>query len=87
MDDLQQDVITWLHGQQDWLQEAAEILLRKGAAAEEDLIRLTEQIKTSDGQAITSHRQFVELISTASIPIELRLTRIENIQGIENLAP
>lgn len=30
MDDLQQDVITWLHGQQDWLQEAAEILLRKG---------------------------------------------------------
>lgn len=87
MDDLQQDVITWLHGQQDWLQEAAEILLRKGAAAEEDLIKLTEQIKTSDGQAITSHRQFVELISTASIPIELRLTRIENIQGIENLAP
>ena len=82
-----ENIIEWLHTQKDWLQEAAERLLKNDILTQQDISELTEYLKTEDGIKTTNHRNFNELIISVNNYSELRLDSIGNIQGIANLAP
>ncbi|MDG5899369.1 restriction endonuclease [Shewanella xiamenensis] len=85
--DIQNEIRTWLHSQQDWLQELAEKLLQNGNLTQDDLTIASQKIKSFDGQKVTNNRNFVGLSEVKSYEGELRLRSIGNIQGIENLSP
>jgi len=77
----------WLHSQQDWLQHATEILLSDGSVSDERLYELIAYLKTPEGQKVTGHRKFEGLAADASASNALRLSKIGDIRGIENLSP
>lgn len=83
----QVDIRSWLHMQNDWLQEAADRLLNKGALGQDDLADLVALIKTPIGRKPSTHRPFAELNQGNAAQQELRLIRIGEIAGIENLEP
>lgn len=87
MTELHQDVKDWLHTQKDWLQQAAELLLTKGALDDNDIMALAEHLKTTAGQTVTNNRAFNELVTGAIQTAEVRLKSIGDITGIENLEP
>ena len=87
MNNVQEDIISWLHSQQDWLQKAAQMILKNGSLTEKDICELSKYLKTAKGRAKTTHRNFG---SIGAVPVpknELRLIAIGEIQGIENLSP
>lgn len=53
--DIHGDIRTWLLKQQDWLQEAADRLLKNGLLTQDDIAALASHVKTADGQAVTHH--------------------------------
>ncbi|HYW75080.1 MAG TPA: AAA family ATPase [Gammaproteobacteria bacterium] len=87
MPDVHETICQWLHSQQDWLQQAAETLLSEGSVSDARLNDLVANLKTPEGQKVTTHRKFEGLASHASTTGELRLNEIGGISGIENLAP
>ena len=87
MPDVHQDILDWLHRQQDWLQEAAEKLLSSGSLTEADIETIAECLKTPAGQKVTTHRMFDGLRNVSTSEAELRLVEIGEIIGIENLVP
>jgi energy-coupling factor transporter ATP-binding protein EcfA2 len=87
MTELHQSVKDWLHTQKDWLQQAAELQLSKGALDDTDIASLVEYLKTAAGQAITSTRSFNELAASVAQAAEVRLKSVGEIAGIENLCP
>lgn len=87
MNDIQNDIIDWLHGQQDWLQEAAERLLNQGSLTDDDINDITDLLKTPEGQKITKHRSFSNIGDSSASSCDLRLCSIGDIEGIENLSP
>lgn len=87
MTDATKTIREWLHGQQDWLQYATEILLSDGSVADERLNELIAYLKTSEGQKVTGHRKFEGLAANAPAASTLQLTKIGDIRGIENLSP
>lgn len=84
---VQDEIREWLLKQPDWLQEATERLLNKGELGADDLAALVALIKTPAGQKPTKHRKFDALLQTPNSTDTLRLVRIGDISGIENLAP
>ncbi|KNX79209.1 restriction endonuclease [Pseudomonas sp. 250J] len=84
---MQVDIRSWLHKQNDWLQEAADRLLKKGELDNSDLADLTALIKTDAGCKPSTHRSFHELNDRPALKDELRLIHIGEIAGIENLEP
>lgn len=84
--DVQGKVRAWLLEQQDWLQEAADRLLKQGTLSQEDISEVEARLKTPEGQAISKHRNFEEL-THAPVGSTLRLLGIENVTGIESLGP
>lgn len=85
--DVQAEIRTWLLKQNDWLQEAADRLLKNGELSPADIATLVALLKTSAGQKTTKHRCFVELTNNPKAGDELRLVRIAEVVGIENLEP
>lgn len=85
--DVQAEIRTWLLKQNDWLQEAADRLLKNGELGPADIAALVAILKTSSGQKPTKHRDFVELTNNPKAEDELRLVRIAEVVGIENLEP
>lgn len=83
----QDNIREWLLKQQDWLQEAADRLLKQGELTSMDITELSASIKTHAGQVVSNNRIFDSLITTPSVDSELRLVSIGEIVGIENLAP
>lgn len=83
----QVDIRSWLHKQNDWLQEAVDRLLKKGQVDGTDIAALVALIKTPDGRKASKHRAFAELNQGNAAHRELRLVKISEISGIENLAP
>ena len=84
--DVQGQVRAWLLEQQDWLQEAADRLLKQGTLSQVDISELEARIRTPEGQAISKLRNFEEL-THAPVGSTLRLLGIENVSGIESLGP
>lgn len=87
MEEIRKEISDWLLAQPDWIQEAAERLLRKGDLAAADLSDLCAMIKTAEGRKTTNHRAFGELLNIPEIKGEMRISSLGNIGGIENLAP
>ena len=87
MAELYNEIVSWLHGQPDWVQEAADRLLTKEELSDSDISELTEYLKTQNGQRETGHRKFVGLSKKSADKRKLRLKSIGNIQGIEKLSP
>lgn len=87
MSKIQNEIREWLLKQQDWLQEAADRLLKQGKLAGDDLNDVYTILKTPAGQTITKHRIFAGLTDAPYVGSKLRLVSIGNVQGIENLAP
>lgn len=87
MSDTDNAVIAWLHGQQDWLQSAAAMILEKGALDDGDIHKLAERLKTPEGRRVTSARTFAGLAETAAQTAELRLVSVGPVEGVERLAP
>lgn len=85
MTELHQSVKDWLHTQKDWLQQAAELLLAKRELDDNDIAALVERLKTAEGQAVTTNRNFNELVAGVTQATEVRLNSIGDITGIENL--
>lgn len=85
--DVQAEIRTWLLKQNDWLQEAADRLLKNGELGPADIAALVAILKTPSGQKPTKHRGFVELTNNPKAGDELRLVRIAEVVGIENLEP
>lgn len=83
----QVDIRSWLLKQNDWLQEAADRLLKKGEIDALDVADLTALIKTPAGSKPSSHRTFAELSHRHTVQDELRLIQIGEVAGIENLEP
>jgi len=55
MPDVNETIIKWLHGQQDWLQQATETLLTDdGCLSDAKLDELVAYLKTSEGQEVTN---------------------------------
>ncbi|MGY4494546.1 hypothetical protein [Pseudomonas sp. TE3610] len=84
--DTQGQVRTWLLEQQDWLQEAADKLLKQGNLTPKDISHLVALLKTPAGQAVSKHRCFDEL-TNAPVGSVLRLKSIADVEGIESLGP
>ncbi len=87
MSDILQEIIGWLHQQQDWLQDAAERLLNSGSLSETDIDQLVAHLKSEEGQKVTTSRGFESLGSASQSAAVLRLLSLGDIKGIENLAP
>ena len=87
MPDVQPTILAWLHRQQDWLQQAAEMLLASGSVSDADIDTLVARLKTPAGQQVTSTRTFAGISPIASTADELRLVSIGDVHGIENLGP
>lgn len=85
--DVQAEIRAWLLKQNDWLQEAADRLLKNGELSPADITALVAVLKTPAGQKPTKHRGFVELTNNPKAGDELRLVRIAGVVGIENLEP
>ncbi|MFT0520204.1 hypothetical protein, partial [Pseudomonas faucium] len=68
----QVDIRTWLLKQNDWLQEAADRLLKKGEIDALDVADLTALIKTPAGSKPSSYREFAELSHRHTVQDELR---------------
>lgn len=85
--DIHGDIRAWLLKQQDWLQEAADRLLKNGLLTQDDIATLASHVKTAGGQAVTHHRPFDELMHDPQDLSEVRLTRIDGVTGIESLGP
>ena len=81
------DIRQWLHKQSDWLQDAAERLLKQGTLNSADAKDLVARLKTADGQKVTAHRTFDSLAQASSVGSDLRLKSIGAVTGIEGLAP
>lgn len=84
--DAQGKVRTWLLEQQDWLQEAADRLLKQGDLREGDAGAIATHLKSKNGQTITKHRAFDELTNAPAGSV-LRLRSIADVTGIESLEP
>ena len=80
------EIKKWLLTQADWLQEAAIRILQKGQLDDNDYQDLCILIKTPEGKAVTTHRTYDDLTGN-QIKNELRLKAINEVVGIENLAP
>ena len=87
MSDVRQEIRSWLHQQQDWLQLAAEKLLSLGSLTKADIEFIAEHLKTHAGQEVTSHRNLDGLNGPTELEAGLRLIEIGEIEGIENLVP
>jgi len=87
MGDISQEIIGWLHQQQDWLQDAAERLHNSGSLSEADIDQLVARLKSEEGQKVTASRSFESLGSASQGGAELRLLSLGDIKGIESLAP
>ena len=87
MSEISQEIISWLHQQQDWLQDAAERLHNSGILSETDIDQLVARLKSEEGQKVTTSRSFESLGSTSQTAAELRLLSLGDIKGIESLAP
>ena len=81
------DIRQWLHKQSDWLQDAAERLLKQGTLNSADAKDLVARLTTADGQKVTAHRTFDSLAQASSVGSDLRLKSIGAVTGIEGLAP
>lgn len=84
---IQDEIRGWLLTQQDWLQEAADRLLKKGTLAPADLNDVCIILKTRAGQTISKHRIFDGLAEAPNVGGKLRLVGVGEVLGIENLAP
>lgn len=84
---IQAEIRQWLLSQSDWLQEAAERLLKQGRLTDEDLRAIASLLKTPAGQAVTKHRAFEGLLDEQYTDCELRLVSVGDVSGIENLSP
>ncbi|MCM1958202.1 AAA family ATPase [Acinetobacter modestus] len=87
MNSMSDDVRQWLYTQKNWLQEAAERLLKSERLLDQDIVDIVNLIKTSQDQKPQHQRTFSELSIVNSLNNELRLKSIGKIYGIENLAP
>ena len=87
MKEVQEEVKEWLLNQQDWLQEAADLLLISDKLQDEDVEAVTELLKTADGCKVSKQRTFASLTQASAESGELRLMGISEVQGIENLSP
>ncbi len=87
MPEIQTSIREWLLTQQDWLQEAADRLIKQGELNQSDLKAISALLKTPEGQSATKHREFGHLVDTQNTDSELRLSSISEICGIENLSP
>ncbi|MDO8774988.1 MAG: AAA family ATPase [Burkholderiaceae bacterium] len=81
------DIRQWLHKQPDWLQDAAERLLKQGSLSSTDVKDLVARLKTADGQKVTVHRTFDSLAQPSTAGLDLRLKSLDALTGIEGLAP
>lgn len=81
------DIRQWLHKQPDWLQDAAERLLKQGSLNSTDVKDLASRLKTTGGQKPTFHRNFDGLAQPSTAGFALRLKSIGALTGIEGLAP
>lgn len=87
MEQIQKEIMDWLLTQPDWLQEAAERLLRQGNLGASDLSDLCSMIKTPEGRKATNHRAFEEIFNISEIEGDVRISSLGEIGGIENLSP
>lgn len=84
---IQDEIREWLLTQQDWLQEAADRLLKKGALDPSDLNDLSTILKTQAGQNISKRRTFDSLADPTNVGSKLHLVSVGEVLGIENLGP
>ncbi len=84
---VQAEIRTWLLKQHDWLQEAADRLLKNEELSPADINDLVTILKNPAGQKPTKVRDFKELTNNSVAGEELRLIRISEVMGIENLEP
>lgn len=82
----QEEVLTWLHTQKDWLQEAASKILTQDEVSDTDIDALIVLLKSTAGQTVTTTRTFPSL-GTTTTPTTLRLDTISEVKGIDSLAP
>ena len=81
------DIHQWLHKQPDWLQDAAERLLKQDTLSPTDIKDLVARLRTAEGQKVTVHRTFDSLARPSTAGSHLRLKSIGALTGIEGLAP
>ena len=84
--DPETEVISWLHRQQNWLQETALRILEKGSLGDSDIGELTAYLKTEEGRQISSTRSFPGIGGLAS-EHAIHLDCICEVKGIDNLDP
>lgn len=87
MSTIQAEVRNWLLTQPDWLQEAADLLLKHDSMNDSELQTVCNLLKSPEGRAVTNNRTFDSLVDVQSNSAELRLMEISNVCGIENLSP
>src|SRR5690348_17394934 len=84
MRDVTQEIVDWLHEQQDWLQEAAEHVIASGEVSDAEIDHLVSRLMSKEGRAVTTNRTFEALNATAVASSELRLRSIGDITGIRS---
>ena len=84
---IQGEIRAWLLKQQDWLQETADRLLKNEQLTTQDISDLVALLKTVEGQTVTQHRPFDELLRDPKDVSHIRLARIDGVTGIESLGP
>ncbi len=79
-------VVSWLHTQQNWLQETALRILEKGILEDSDIHEVVEYLKTREGQQVSSSRSFPGISGEAS-GNSIHLDCICEVKGVDNLNP
>ncbi len=87
MNNISSDIKNWLYTQKDWLQEAADRLLKNDDLTSHDINELVSLLKSPSTPQPSPKKPFAELTSVSAQNSELRLKSIGKISGIENLAP
>lgn len=87
MTDLRSQIRAWLREQRDWLQQAAELVLKSGSISGSDIQVLSDRLKSPEGRQVTKHRTFDGLNPSPVSASDIRLIEIGDISGIENLRP
>ncbi|MDS1310752.1 AAA family ATPase [Marinobacter xiaoshiensis] len=79
----------WLLTQPNWLQEAAKRLLTKGEMDQDDILQVSELLKTDDNPASNNQTEsfFQNFALTSNSNETVRISSISEVKGIENLSP
>ncbi len=81
------DIVSWLKRQENWLQEVATKILEKDSLDDSNIEELASYIKSQEGRKVSTDRTFNNLANDTTTTSSLRIRSICDISNIDALSP